>query len=358
MPAVGANSRGRIEATVFIPTFNGEAYLDRLLTAVENQDFVEKFEILVIDSGSTDDTLGIVARHPLVRLVEITQKEFGHGRTRNQAAQLARGEYVAYLSHDAIPLDAHWLTNLLEPMRRTAGAHEPACVAVFGRQVARHNCFPSLAFEIDGVFAASGPPDRTTVVSCAPGAADTLNDHDLFYSDVNSATRRDVLLGAIPYRDLDYSEDLAFARDVLDAGLAKAYQPRAAVEHSNDVTFAEYGKRVFDETRGRRGADGGSSAAPQRMSWLGMTARLARDTARTLVRIAGDSRYSLGAKLRWMAVNPWYLVSKWVNIRRALNLGAGAPGIAGARQRFSLEAARASGARDKKAGGGSGRRTR
>lgn len=349
MPAVGANSRGRIEATVFIPTFNGEAYLDRLLTAVEDQDFVEKFEILIIDSGSTDDTLGIVARHPLVRLVEIPQREFGHGRTRNQAAKLARGTFVAYLSHDAIPLDAHWLSNLLEPMRRTPGKGEPACVAVFGRQVARHNCFPSLAYEIDGVFAASGPPDRTTVVSCAPGAADTLTEHDLFYSDVNSATRRDVLLGAIPYRDLDYSEDLAFARDVLNAGLAKAYQPLAAVEHSNDVTFAEYGKRVFDETRGRRGADDASSASSSGLSWLGMTARLARDTVRTLARIARDPRYPWGAKLHWMAVNPWYLVTKWINIRRALN-GAGARGDAGAAQRFSLEASRATGASDKKAG--------
>jgi glycosyltransferase involved in cell wall biosynthesis len=94
VPAVGANSRGRIEATVFIPTFNGAAYLERLLTAVEKQDFAEKFEILVIDSGSTDDTLGILARHPLVRLVEIPQKDFGHGRTRNQAAQLARANMV------------------------------------------------------------------------------------------------------------------------------------------------------------------------------------------------------------------------------------------------------------------------
>ena len=48
MPAVGADSRGRIEATVFIPTFNGAAYLDRLLSAVEAQDFDDTFEILII----------------------------------------------------------------------------------------------------------------------------------------------------------------------------------------------------------------------------------------------------------------------------------------------------------------------
>jgi rhamnosyltransferase len=313
VPAVGANPRGRIEATVFIPTFNGAAYLDRLLTAVENQDFVEKFEILIIDSGSTDDTLAIVARHPLVRLVTISPQEFGHGRTRNHAAQLARGTYVAYLSHDAIPLDALWLEHLLEPMRRTPGKGEPACVAVFGRQVARPNCFPSLAYEIDGVFAASGPPDRTTVVSCAPGAADSLSDADLFYSDVNSATRRDLLLGAIPYRDLDYSEDLAFARDVLNAGLAKAYQPLAAVEHSNDVTLGDFGRRVFDETLGRKRA----GHDERTLGWLGMLARLARDIFRTSGRIIREPDYSLGATVRWLSINPAYLIKKWINIRRA-----------------------------------------
>jgi rhamnosyltransferase len=199
--------------------------------------------------------------------------------------------------------------------------------------VARPQCFPSLAYEIDGVFAACGSPDRPTLVSCTPGGADALSDAELFYSDVNSATRRDLLTGAIPYRDLNYSEDLAFARDVLNAGLAKAYQPLAAVEHSNDVTFAEYGKRVFDETRGRRAAGDTSNATPQRLSWVGMVARWARDVVRTLVRISRDSRFSVGDKLRWMVVNPWYLLAKWVNIRRALSPRDG--------QRFSLEAERA-----------------
>ena len=336
MPLVAPRSRGRVDATVFIPTFNGAAYLDRLLTAVAGQEFSCDFEILVIDSGSTDATLDIIGKHPQVRLVTIPPSEFGHGRTRNRAAELARGEFVAYLSHDAIPLDALWLEHLLQPLRSPMPAGQPACVAVFGKQVARQSCFPSLAYEIEGVFAACGPDAGPTFVSCGPGHADTLSESDLFYSDVNSATRRDLLLGAIPYRDLDYSEDLAFARDVLNAGLAKAYQPLAAVEHSNDVTFAEYGKRVFDETRGRHSAtDGGLQPAP-RLTWWGMCARLLRDVARTLVRIARDGRYSFEAKLRWMAINPWYIARKWVNIRRALTVSDAVAA------RYSLEATRAS----------------
>jgi hypothetical protein len=72
-------------------------------------------------------------------------------------------------------------------------------------------------------------------------------------------------------------------------------------------------------------------------------ARLARDVARTLARIARDRRYSFAAKLHWMAVNPWYLAKKWVNIRRALSDRDS--------RRFSLEAERAGLAGDEKTGG-------
>ena len=112
---------------------------------------------------------------------------------------------------------------------------------------------------------------------------------------------------------LEDFEDLAFARDVLSAGYAKAYVPGAAVEHSNDVTLADYGKRVFDETLGRKRA----GSDEQTLSWLGMLARLARDISRTSGRIIRDPDYGLGATVRWLCLNPAYLIKKWINIRRA-----------------------------------------
>jgi rhamnosyltransferase len=48
--------------TVAVLTYNGEQYLDALLTAVEAQQYAGEVELLVIDSGSTDTTLEIVGR--------------------------------------------------------------------------------------------------------------------------------------------------------------------------------------------------------------------------------------------------------------------------------------------------------
>lgn len=307
MPVVAPAEKGTVDATVFIPTFNGEKYLDRLLTAVEQQDFPGTVEILIIDSGSTDATLEIIARHPMVRLVQITQADFGHGKTRNQAAQLARGKKIAYLSHDAVPASRAWLTELLAPL------DEPGCAAAYGKQIARRDCFPSLKYEIAGVFAAGGPDGVVTYVE-APGAdVSALTGAELFYSDVNSATTRKFLTEQIAYRDLPYSEDLAFAKDVLAAGYRKAYVPGAVVEHSNDVTFSDYGKRIFDESMGRRRL--GELSTPIGLG--GMLARMLRDILRTDARILRDHDFSFATTLRWLMVNPAYIAKKWVNIRRA-----------------------------------------
>lgn len=321
---------GTVDATVFIPTFNGEKYLERLLTAVEAQVFAGAVEILIIDSGSTDATLAIITRHPSVRLVQIPSSEFGHGKTRNLAATLARGTNIAFLSHDAVPIGAHWLAALVEPL-------DPAgldCVAVVGKQVARADCFPLLKYEIEGVFARCGSDGTVTVVDGSAVPAEAQGEGDLFYSDVNSATRRDFLLNVIPYRDVNYSEDMAFARDLLIAGYRKAYQPDALVEHSNDVTLAEYGKRIFDENLGMRRVGEGRSS----LSWPQAKLRAVRDVARSAIRILRDGDYTAGEKAKWLLENPAYAWSKWTNIHRALNIDVN---DTAAIARYSLERSRA-----------------
>jgi rhamnosyltransferase len=244
--------------------------------------------------------------------VEIPGSEFGHGKTRNLAAKLARGKYIAYLSHDAIPADNHWLKNITAPLN-PAGLD---CVGVVGKHVARANCSPLLKYEIDGVFRACGPDGETTVIDGSLSKAHELTPGELFYSDVNSATRREFLLNVIAYRDVNYSEDMAFARDLLEAGYRKAYAATAVVEHSNDVTLSEYGKRIFDENLGMRRVGEGRAS----LSWTQAKLRAVKDVLVCWGKILRDKDYSYWAKVHWLFVNPAYAWTKWVNIHRALNI--------------------------------------
>jgi rhamnosyltransferase len=295
-------------ATVVVLTYNGERYLRELLDAVAGQRIDGAFEILVIDSGSTDSTLDIIADFPQVRLVRIPNEEFGHGRTRNFAAHEARGRYVAYLTHDAVPASDRWLYELLKPFELS-----DRVAAVMGSQIPRPSAFPLLKYEIDAVFAGFGPGFGTTLFYDDDFiTSEGVRNAVTFYSDVNSAARRDILTGPVPYQDVSYAEDQLFGRDVIAAGLIKAYAPRAAVIHSNDLTLAEYDGRMTEETMGQR--EVGIDVAVPSVNVVGRM--VARGIVRDTLRLLRDRDFSWRRKLYYLVTGPLYHVQKWRGVRR------------------------------------------
>jgi rhamnosyltransferase len=296
-------------ATVAILTFNGEKYLRGILEAVSAQDFDGDVEILVIDSGSTDSTLEIVASFPHVRLHCIPNEEFGHGKTRNLAAQLGTGEFIAFLTHDAIPITEFWLREMVAPF-----SLNERIVAVMGRQIPRASAAPITKYEINRVFAQFGTDLGTTVFQDdgRPEHA-RLRDGVTFFSDVNSASRREFLVKTIPYQDVRYAEDQKYGQDLIAAGFWKAYSARAAVEHSNDLTVREFGPRTFDEITGLRQL-GAEIPVPSQKSIL---RSVLQGSWSDLQGIRHDREYSWKRRLYWVMINPWLHVAKWSAVRRA-----------------------------------------
>lgn len=294
------------KATVFIPTFNAEPYLSDILKAVFTQEVPYVYEVLIIDSGSTDKTLDIIAKFPKVRLHQIPNNEFGHGKTRQLAAEMAKGEFVVYLSHDAVPAHKAWLYEMLKPFELSQDI-----VGVMGKQVPRLNCPPMLKYEINSVFRQFGPDFGTTVFYKDDFIKDRATyDAVRFYSDVNSAARKSVLLGKIPYRDVAYAEDQMFGEDVLEAGQQKAYAPRGLVVHSNDIELKDYHKRIFDETFGLR--KNGAKVLKQ------SSKKLIKGILRDSVRICIDRQYTLKRKAYWLFANPLYQIQRHRGINSAV----------------------------------------
>ena len=293
-----------MKATVAVLTFNGEEFLDEVLSACLSQETSFRSECLVVDSGSTDRTLEIVARYPGVRLHRIPNVEFGHGRTRNLAAGLAAGDIVVFLTQDATPVGTTWLSELVAPFE-----YDPTLAGVFARQVPRPGCGPTTSREVAGVF--RDPP---------PG----------FFSNVCSAIRRDVLR-AIPFRDVDYAEDRGFAADAAGAGLRTGYVPEAQVLHSHDLALGPYFRRMYDEAAGLRAVDPSSRTKP--VLWL--LAATARGTVLDWAFVATNRDYTFAGKVRHAARVPAYNVAR----RLAIWL-AGRPLSARARSLLSLESQR------------------
>ena len=89
-----------VSVSVIIPVFNGEKHIAEAIDSVLCQDY-SPLEILVIDDGSTDNTIEIVESYGhKVRLIK--QSNRGSAAARNNGIRNARGEYIAFLDSDDV----------------------------------------------------------------------------------------------------------------------------------------------------------------------------------------------------------------------------------------------------------------
>ena len=94
--------------SVIIPVKNEALKIRACIDGILQQTVSVK-EIIVIDSGSTDDTVAILKKYKEVSLVEIPSTEFNHGETRNLGVQQARGDFVLLTGGDARPYNKFWI---------------------------------------------------------------------------------------------------------------------------------------------------------------------------------------------------------------------------------------------------------
>ena len=86
--------------TVFLPVYNGAAYLAGAIESILGQTF-QDFEFLIVDDGSTDETPLLLEKYDDPRIRVVTHAEnAGVPATRNEGLELARGEYLAMIDSD------------------------------------------------------------------------------------------------------------------------------------------------------------------------------------------------------------------------------------------------------------------
>lgn len=109
--------------SVVTPTFNSARFVEETLRSVEAQTY-PNVEHLVIDGGSSDGTLELVARHPHARLV--ADRDNGMYEAYNKGLRLAQGEIIGCLNSDDL-----YLPNTLEQVAAAFAAH-PEVDVIFG----------------------------------------------------------------------------------------------------------------------------------------------------------------------------------------------------------------------------------
>lgn len=97
-----------------IPTYNAGLYLNNCLSSIEKQDYPkDKLEILLIDGGSTDQTISIAREHN----VKILQNHYRDAESgKSIGIQASKGEIIALVDADNELVEDFWLKIMVEPL--------------------------------------------------------------------------------------------------------------------------------------------------------------------------------------------------------------------------------------------------
>lgn len=212
-----------MDVSVIIPTLNAELEIADLLVTLEHQSLPPS-EILVVDSASDDDTTSLVQAHDGVRLLQIDRCDFNHGATRDVALRETVGEFVCFLTQDAVPASSDYLERLVTPM-----VEDPAVALVSGRQLPKAD-----ARRFEQLVRSFNYPDSPSVRSKSD--LEKLGIKTFFASDTCSAYRRSAYLECGGFEHVNTNEDMLMAAKFVASGLKVAYEPSAEVYHSHNLT--------------------------------------------------------------------------------------------------------------------------
>jgi glycosyltransferase involved in cell wall biosynthesis len=221
------------DVSVIVTVRNEASTIEGLLNSLAQQTLLAS-EVVIVDGGSTDDTVERIENYPQHLPITVLVREGTNiSEGRNEAIGAAHGEIIA--STDAgVRLVRHWLEELTEPLEKD----------------------PSIDV-VSGFFL----PDPQTVFERAMGAtvlpvSDEIDRESFLPSSRSVAFRKKVWEQVGGYPEwLDFCEDLVFDFALRDAGCRFSFAPEAVAFFRPRSSLQAFGRQYFQYARGDGKAD-------------------------------------------------------------------------------------------------------
>lgn len=243
---------GHHRVSVLMPLMDAGEALRQILPRLLEQDAAAELEVVAVDSASRDDTIAVLKEFEATA-ISIDPAEFDHGLTRNLLADHARGDILVYLNEGALPSDENWLAPLLSALD-----DDPAVAGVTSRIVPRPEADQLVRHDIE--LEPSGSERRSVrrVDHWAGYEAMPVEERRLLlnFHSVSAAVRADVMR-QYPFKSVRaIGEDLLWAREVVEAGMALVHEPASCVFHSHDYSLRDWFMRNVDDGVANREING------------------------------------------------------------------------------------------------------
>ncbi len=227
--------------SVIVPVFNGEETIEECIQSLLNLSYPEdRYEIIIVDNKSTDNTKKIVEKYPVKLLLETKRGSYA---ARNAGIRTAKGDILAFTDSDCI-VDKNWLKYIIKKF-------DDAEVGGVGGKVIAYNPV-TIVEQYTTKF--SGVLDQETFVGYK----------EPFIVTANAAYRRDVLYKVGLFDESFVSGgDVDLGWRVSWQGFKIVYEPKAIVYHKHRTTlkglflqffkYAEGHAKLFKKYRNKYG---------------------------------------------------------------------------------------------------------
>jgi rhamnosyltransferase len=202
-----------MDCSIIIRTYNEGKYIGELLEIINCQEYDDGFEVIIVDSGSYDQTLNIAREYGCI-IKHINKNEFTFGRSLNIGCDSANGKYLVIISGHCVPFDKYWLINIIKPLKN-------GCSYVYGKQIGR---------------------DTTKFSECVLFSKYYCDDSRIpqegyFCNNANAAILKNVWDIYRFNEDITGCEDMLLAKQLVDNGMFIGYASDSVVYHIHDENW-------------------------------------------------------------------------------------------------------------------------
>lgn len=212
-----------VKISIIIRTRNEAKSLERVFKRIYNQDTSLNYEIIIVDSCSTDGTKRIASSYGC-KIVNLSPHDFSWGRGLNIGIENAKGEFCVLLSAHCYPVDGKWLDKLTKPLMI-----DEKVAASYGGQIPIKGVDPFEEVELKKWFPRSSKK--------------------LAISNSNACIRKSVWQKIKFNEALNSYEDVEWALRVQASGYKLRYIPEAAVYHSHKINVHSIYRRWYWRSR-------------------------------------------------------------------------------------------------------------